>query len=133
MALPLEQGRVYNLSTKAPGILGGRLTNATLGCILTYAFARKFENIDLLYKQIYPQLPPGTPESVKTCTYYVFELPSGTTKVIADQWIQEGTIELVDGINFTVSFYNKSISDTNRIRDVLNAMGEMDYVIRVET
>ena len=129
----LEQGRVYNLYTKAPGILGGRLENASLGAIMTYDYARTMDNIDLLYRQVYPTLPAGTPDNVRSCTYYVFKLPSGGTKVLADQWIDMSSVELVDGIEYTVTFRNKSISHASRLRDILNSMGETDYVIRIKT
>lgn len=131
MNTKLEQGKVYNLSTRAPSILGARLERVTLIGILTYEIAQKFENINLQYRQIYPLLPPGTPDTVKACTYYLFRTSSDSQVVLADQWINMDSVTLVDGINFQVTFHQRSISDVNRIRDILNAMGMTDYDIQV--
>jgi hypothetical protein len=131
MANTLEQGKVYNLSTKAPSILGARLERVTLIGILTYELAQKFENINLQYRQVYPLLPPGTPDSVKACTYYLFRTSKDKQVVLADQWINMDSVTVVDGISFQVSFHNRSISDANRLRDILNAMGMTEYEITI--
>lgn len=132
MADILEEGSVYNFSTRAPGILGSRFTHAKLEATTTYVLARKFENIDLKYRQIFPLLPAGTPDSLKSSVFYIFTLPTGATAVLADQWIDMTSVERVDAIEFTVTFRNSSISKANRVRDILNAMGEK-FVIEVKS
>lgn len=123
MTQALIEGMTYNLSTRAPGILGARLESARLEATLTYTVARKFENIDLMYRQIYPLLPSGTVDSVRACKYYLFSLPSKATVMLADQWIVEDSVELVDGIEFSFTFRGMSIDDLNRILLVVNTMG----------
>lgn len=131
MTIKLEEGKVYSLITRAPSILGTRLERATLLGILTYELAQKFENVYLQYRQIYPLLPPGTPDTVKACSYFLFKTEAGAEVVLADQWIDPGSITVVDGINFQVTFQQKSISDVNRVRDILNAMGFIGYDIKI--
>lgn len=130
MALNLKTGNVYTFNTKAPGILQATVKNAKMKGEIDYDIAIKYENIDLMYRQIYPALPPGTPDSPLTCTYYLFQSESGKMIVLADQWIDEGTVDLIDGVNFTVTFNNATFADIARVRDILNAATFTNYEIK---
>lgn len=130
MALNLKTGNVYTFNTKAPGILQATVKNAKMKGEIDYDIAIKYENIDLMYRQIYPTLPAGTPDSPLTCVYYLFQSESGKMIVLADQWIDEGTVDLIDGVNFTVTFNNAAFSDISRVRDILNAATFTNYEIK---
>lgn len=122
-------GKVYNFNTKAPSLLGISIKNAKLIGIFDYNTALTHDNILLKYRQIYPLLPAGTPNSPETCIYYHFKSESGEKIVLADQWIEESTIEVVEHINFKVTFNQASLQDISRVRDALNALGYTNYTI----
>lgn len=130
MSLNLATGSVYTFNTLAPGILQATVKNAKLKGILDYEIALKYDNVDTKFRQIYPVLPPGTVDNPESCTYYLFTAESGEKIVLADQWIDEGTVVNVEGINFQFTFMNKSLADMNKVRDLVNAAGITDYQVK---
>ncbi len=127
MALNLQLGKVYTFNTLAPGILGIIVKNAKLLGIIDYDAAIAYDTIDLKFRTIYPLLPAGTPNQPRACAYYRFLSESGEKIVLADQWIDESTVEIIDHITFMVTFSGASIEDMSRVRDLLNAAGYTNY------
>lgn len=125
-----EIGVTYNFNTKAPSVLGTTIKQAKLTGIADYNSAMKLINIDLQYRKIYPLLPPGTPNTPKSCIYYVFLSQLGETIVLANQWIDDTTIEVVDFINIQATVTSVSLTDITRIRDALNAMGYTSFEVK---
>lgn len=119
----LQIGKTYRFNTKAPALLGAIINNAQLQAIMDYHTALGFENIELKFRKIYPLLPNGTPDAPESCVYYRFKSESGAYIVLADQWIEESTVEIIEHINFQVTVTNCAIEDIARVRDVMNAMG----------
>ena len=122
-------GNLYSFNTKAPAILGARIANARLEAVLDYNLARSYDNIDLKYRQIYPVLPAGTPDNVRTCQYYVFKSESGQRIVMADQWIDATTLQEVTDVTIYVEVRKCSIEDVTRVRDALHSLGMADFTI----
>jgi len=125
----LELGKTYTFNTRAPAILGASIVNAKLIGSIDYDSALAYDNIDLKYRTIYPLLPVGTPDKPTSSVYYRFLTQSGEKIVLADQWIDEATIELVDHINFKVTISQASISDMSRVRDAMLALGYTNFTI----
>lgn len=123
-------GKSYTFNTKAPGILGISITNARLTGIFDYETAVTYDNIDLKYRSIYPVLPTGTPDDPRSCVFYRFQSESGERIILADQWIDESTLEVIDHINFTVTLAEASLSDIARVRDALLALGYTKFNIK---
>lgn len=130
MTTALELSKIYTFNTLAPAILGTTIKNAKVLTIMDYDTAMAFANVELLYRQVYPNLPAGTIDSAKSCTYYLFKSESGEKIVLADQWIDMSTLDLITHINIQVNFTNGSLQDIPRIRDALNALGYMNFVIK---
>lgn len=130
MSYNFELGKVYTFQTLAPGILGTSIKNATLTGILDYETARKYDEIDIKYRNIYPLLPSGTPDQVELCIYYKFKAENGTVVIVADQWIDVGSIELISNIEIVVTVTDISLQDINRIRDALLALNITTFNIR---
>ena len=123
-------GKTYTFNTLAPAILGTSINNAKLLATMDYDTAKTYENIDLKFRRIYPALPAGTPDQPEACYYYRFLTESGEKIIIADQWIDETTIDIIDHITFQVTFTNASTSDISRIRDAINSLGYTNYSIK---
>lgn len=128
--MQLQIGKIYTFNTTAPSVLNAIVKNATLLAIFGYAAAIQYDNIDLKYRQIYPLLPEGTPDSPESSIYYQFKTESGETIILADIWIQEATVVLVEAINAQITMNNLSLSDIPKIRDLLNAAGYTGFTIK---
>lgn len=125
-----QLNKIYTFNTKAPGILGTSIKNAKMIGMVDYHTAMGFENIDLKFRQIYPVLPNGTPDTPESCVYYRFISESGEKIIMADQWIDENSIEVIEHVSFQVKFVNVDLEDISRVRDTLNAMGYTNFEIK---
>ena len=112
----------YNFSLYPNSVLGTVYQNAKLVSILDYNIALKFSNIELLHKQIFPYLPPGSNPNHLEYTYYLFK-HNDKNIVIADAWIIESSIIEKDGLNYTLRLNNISSAQYNAIRDQLRLLG----------
>jgi len=130
VSYPFEISKVYTFNTLAPGILQATVKNAKFMAAMDYETAITYENVDLMFRQIYPVLPPGTPDDPASCVYYRFATESGAKIILADIWIDEGTIDTIEHINFICTVTNASLQDMNRVRDVMNALGFTNYEIK---
>lgn len=130
MSYAFEIGKVYTFNTVAPGILQTTYKNAKMKAALDYDTAKMYDNIDLKFRQIYPVLPPGTPNTPESSVYYLFTSESGEPVVLADIWINTGTIDTIEGINFQVNFTNASLQDMNRVRDACLALGYTNFEVK---
>lgn len=126
----LELNKTYTFNTLAPAILGTQLVNAKLLSMMDYSTAISYDNIDLKFRKIFPALPRGTPDQPESCVYYRFLSESGEKVILADQWIDLTTVEVIEHINFQVNFTNASMIDISRVRDALNALGYQNYVLK---
>lgn len=126
----LQIGKIYTFNTFAPSILGTTIKNAKLKAILDYESATKIEAVILKHRSIFPLLPSGTIDNPESYTYYHFLSESGDKIIIAEPWIVESTVEIIEHINLQVTLPGVSLSDTSRIRDALNAMGYSNYSIK---
>ena len=78
----------YTFNNRAASILGSGFKNAKLIAILDSKMASSFINIQSSHANIYPHLPPTTPNAPEKYTYLVFDV-DGNRKVIAEEWIDE--------------------------------------------
>jgi len=129
----LKIGKVFTFDTNADAILGTSVINAKLIAICDYSTALTYENIDLKFRTIYPLLPIGTPDAPEACEYFIFKSESNQVFVLADQWINMGSIVVVDNIKIQVMLNTASVSDITVIRDALNSYGFINYTITVVT
>jgi hypothetical protein len=132
MALRLDNNKQYDFEVYAPAILGASLFRGMkLISTMSYLDAVERENIDQIYRQVYPTLPVGTPNTPELTNYFRFITPSGEKKIIAEQWIVPETLTETKGIGFMVEFTNKKLEDVERIRRLLVGANETDWEIKV--
>ena len=125
----LTIGKTHTFSTISPAILGTVLKNAKLVSIMDYDLAIREDNIELKTRQVNEVVPAGPNSSPKNSIYYKFLSESGEFVIMADRWIIESTIEVVEHINFQVSFTEASLSDIVTIRRMLVASGFTNFTI----
>ncbi len=112
----------YSFSVFANSILGTNFKNAKLIGILDYTTALKNANIELLHRQIYPYLPPGTVQDQTKYTYYLFSYNGGKI-VLADVWILTESIQETEGLNYTLRLNNITSPQMTVIRNQLRLLG----------
>lgn len=118
----LHINKHYSFSVYANSILGTNYKNAKLVAILDYRTALRFDNIDLINKQIYPYLPPNTLIDHTKYTYYLFSVDDKSV-VIADTWINQNSVEETTGQSYNVKLNNVTTHQLNIIRDQLRLIG----------
>lgn len=120
----LSIGNVYSFATYAPAMFSESFNRCRILAIMDYNTAKKYANIDLLQRSIYPELPDGTPDRTASYSYVLFKnLDSGIQSVMAYPWIIESSITEILTSNLNITVYNASDLEATRIRDVLNSMG----------
>ena len=122
-------GSSYTFNTVAPGILGVIVINAKLIGVIDYDTAITYSPVNVMFRQIYPLLPAGTPNNPTTTSYYRFLTTSGAYLVLAGVWIDQNTVVLVDNININVTVPNASIGDMVTLRNLLNSSGYTGFTI----
>lgn len=118
----LNLNKHFNFSLYPNSVIGTVYQNAKLVSILDYNTALKFSNIELLQKQIYPYLPPGSNPNHTDYIYYLFK-HNDKEIVIADTWIITSSIEESDGLNYTIRLNNISSPQFSAVRDQLRLLG----------
>ena len=127
-----EIGKVYSFGTLAPALLGAVFDKVTVLGIIDYHIATSFLNVDLYHRRIYPLLPNGTVDNPKKFTYLLVKTESGIQTVLAYEWIEENTIELIDAVTLTVTIPNVSNSDATKVRDALTLLGFLNFTITAD-
>jgi hypothetical protein len=118
----LEINKHYNFSVYANAVLGTVYKNTKLVSILDYTTALKFANIELLNRQVYPYLPPGTLKDHTKYTYFLFQYKDKTI-VLADVWILDNSVEETSGLNYTLKLNNITSTQLAIIRDQMRLLG----------
>ena len=112
----------YNFSLYANSVLGSSYKGFRLSSILDYNVAVKFGNIDLLHRQVYPYLPPGTPKDHTKYTYFLFQ-SDNKQLVVAQEWIIPSSIEQTVGRDYTITIRNSTDAKVAIVRDQLRLLG----------
>lgn len=123
MEYNFKLNKVYTFATKAPGVLPAVVSNAKLIAITDHSTASKRQHIDIVYRNVYPLLPIGTPDQPESCLYYHFKVENDSELILADQWIDESSVELIESISLRINVTDISVNDISRIRDALLALG----------
>jgi hypothetical protein len=120
----LQRRSVYNISLRAPSVLGSGYRGATITTIeMDYEDAiRHQQNLTDIHKQALPQLPTGTPSNARDLTYMKIRTTSGESVIIAHEWIGSQP-ELVENRTIRVLVNDATTKDMQVIRDCLVARG----------
>lgn len=129
MSYDWKIGLTYSFGTVSPTYIGARIENATLKSIADYDTARLIQPIDQVFMQIYPTLPTGSPRDPKKYMYYIFQLSNGDRVALAENWINEPSIEVVNFITIQVEITEANLSDIERVRQALPAIGIQKFTI----
>ena len=129
---PLTNLSRYSFETYAPGILGTNFKGVKILGSSSYFVITGFD-LETIHRQIFPSLPPGTPDDPTVFNYYHVEFQNGERTVIAHEWIRESTIEKLDNVLITVKVGGDvSYQDADRIAGLLKMNGYQSLELQVK-
>lgn len=132
MPTPLFQTRkVYSFDVHPSAILGTGFKNVTVQAILDYQSALSFSDLEALHVNVFPHLPPGTPNRPQDFDYLLLRTESGDSTIIGIPWIVEETIELVESLKMNVVIDGVGSSDIERVRACLSQNGYNNIAISI--
>jgi hypothetical protein len=124
-----ELSKTYNFTTLAPSVLGGNYLNMTVESVMTAETVSVFRDVASVHRQILPELPPGTPESINDLSFVLFTTVDGDKIVLSEAWIDRNTIVEVVGVSINVKVFNVTTEDIPIIRDAIVMLGYKDIEI----
>lgn len=115
-------GKKYNFTTVAAVTLGATYKNMKVKAMVDFDTAIKFEDVVTVRQKIIQEtgLTLLKPTDV---LYIMFENIDGKTVILAQDWIVQSSIVLVEKINVVIKIIDISTEDVPSIKDVLVAMG----------
>lgn len=123
---------VYTFSTYSAAFLGSKVTRAKLLGVVNAATARKFSPIDQIYPQVFTTLPANAVYDVESQKYCLFEQQNGGTLVMAEQWINESTLEEIVNVSLIVKIETGDAGTADKVSQALHAAGITDFSIKVQ-
>lgn len=120
----LQISKTYTFNTLAPSFLGATIKNAVVASVMDYNTALKY-NANLLAQcnNILPLLPVGSSRQFDKYTYYLIKGENNNQVLIAEEWIDRNSINLVQSSTLVVTVVNVDLPDVQRIRNALLLMG----------
>lgn len=126
-----EIGETYSFSSIVPGILPINYQRVKLEGINRFSIAAQIAGQDLLsqWREIYPSLPAGTPDTPNVSRWFNFVSMGGEDIVLAEQWIDGSTVVVTDFLNFDVIVTESSTVKLARLRDYMNQEGTKYQIV----
>jgi hypothetical protein len=123
MTIQFQTRKVYSFDLHPSSILGTGFNNVTVQAILDYQSALAFADLDALHVNVFPHLPPGTPNRPQDFDYLWLRTQNGDTTIIGIPWIVEETIELVESLKMNITIEDVGSIDIERVRACLSQNG----------
>lgn len=123
----LKVNSFYNLSTKAPSILGATYKNLKVRSIMDAKTAIKYRDIVSVNNSI-SNVISGLSGDVNDLTFILFD-NDGTDLVLAIEWINEASIELIENAVLRITVETLSNNDSAIINSLLVGAGYKTFTI----
>jgi len=128
--IPFEIGKTYKFDTLAPIVLGATLDRARVSSIMDYRSAMIIDNVESKHRTVYPYLlANGVPDRPENYTYVLFELSGSIRTILALEWINLDSIELITTSLLTITIPDLADSDLIIIRRLLMKAGYINPVL----
>lgn len=114
----------FSFEVYPASIIGNNFKDVKLDGIISARSATTF-GVDIvsLHAQVYPTLPPGTPNDPFKYSWVRVTYPNGETVTLGVPWIRPESIVVSAGGRVTIMFENKSQSDVDRMLLALSSNG----------
>jgi len=124
-----ELKKTYNFNTVSMSVLDFSYKNLTVLSYLGFDQAIKYSGVYNDVVTIREQLIVETSKSFiesKDAIYVLFKSSDGTEVLLAEDWVDADSIELVQDISLALTIKDITTSDTAIIMDTLRALGYND-------
>lgn len=120
--LPILSNVSFNVYPSA--ILGATFTNVRVLGILDASIARQLGlDTAAMHANVYPTLPPGTPNDPTGYLYVRIQHQSGEQQILGLPWIKSETIVALNYNTINAKISNVTPEDSERVLAALNANG----------
>lgn len=127
-------GSTYSFQVYSVAKLGNNFQNCVLKGILDADTVQQL-GVDIWgeHKNLFPDLPAGTPNDPTQFQYLRFKLQSGQTTILAVPWINDSTVTLVTAQSLTINVSNVDAATwTPRLKQILAQAGLSTFTISVD-
>ncbi len=128
----IELGSTVSFELHPSMLIAAGYTRAKVEGILGAADARRYADIDALHVQVYPTLPPGTPNRADGYYYLKLKLISGESTIVGLPWIKDNTYQKVEAGTLRFIIQDVNQSDETIVREALAGLGyrmlQVEYV-----
>lgn len=123
-------GKIVSFDVLPAAVLGmGTYSFVKVLGILDAASTFQFIDPVAMHANVYPTLPPGTPNRFDSYSYAKIRFQNGQVTCVGLPWITAGTLIVHEGTTLRATIYNTSASELNRLRQALVANGFNDIEI----
>jgi hypothetical protein len=126
---PFALNTTYNFDTRAPALLGASKRGLKVKGIFDHEQASLYGEMAVKHAAIYPYLPIGTPKDYTKYTYLLFVSEAGDKQVMALEWINLDTVQVVSIRNLRITVSDVSPGDELAIRQSLAALNFSKFSI----
>ena len=119
MAYPFELKKVYNFDIYPAILLGNDFQNVTIMAVMDFESANQLADLSARHVNVYPHLPPGTPDDPSMYDYVKVKMPSGENTILGIPWINLDTLTLVQSLTIVATIDGVSGADVERVRVAL--------------
>lgn len=111
--------KIVSFSVYPVAVLGATFEKVKVKAILDAESTFQWIDPVSLHANVYPTLPPGTPNKYDGYLYAKIELQNGTITCIGLPWIDEGSIVVHTNTTIQVVISDVEATDFVKIRDLL--------------
>lgn len=116
--------QVFSFEVYPVEILGNVFKNVRLEGIVSARTARAAGvDIDVMHRNVYPSLPAGTPDNPDQYNWIRIQNTSGQFSYVGVPYLREDTITVSSNGMATLTFYNMTQRELDRVLNALSANG----------
>jgi len=123
-----ERKKTYNFNTLAPSILGARYENMKVVSILDISDAMKIENVISKHANLLTIID-NLPKDPGDCDFISFMNSSGDIVLLANEYIDQNSIEVVTTFDLNLTIPNVTTEDTALVMAILKQHGYNNVII----
>lgn len=125
----LQLNHTYNFVTLAPTILGGSYSLVKVKAIMSVDEASKYADVRSIHSTLQSQID-SLPD-INSCTFLLFENQDKHTTVLANEWIDQQSINVVDKVSVKVILPDINSEDIPLIRNQFLELGYTNINISI--
>ncbi len=126
-------GKIVSFQVYPSAILTDSFTNVKFLGNVGHEIAANYISPATEHANVYPTLPVGTPNDYRAYTYALIRKQNGKITAIGTPWIKEDTITVAGSVEIVVTIRGKSITDIDRIRQILTSNNITDIDVTVNS